>query len=135
MSAGALLAANSKPGDADIDRAMSGNICRCGTSADIKKAIKQVAMQLESSVQHHTPRQCRGAGHMNQYLRSRRSFLKLLGVSGGGLVIGVPEAVDGVFQSSAWLQITATNKIHFYQPYNEMGQGTATGVTTLLAEE
>ena len=82
---------------------------------------------------------------MSQYLQSRRSFLKLLGVSGGGLVIGVPltscaksdvpAAADGVFQASAWLQITPTNEIHFYQPYNEMGQGTTTGVTTLLAEE
>ena len=55
MSASALLAANSKPSDAEIDRAMSGNICRCGTYADIKQAIKQAASQLEASVQIHTP--------------------------------------------------------------------------------
>jgi isoquinoline 1-oxidoreductase alpha subunit len=55
MSASALLAANSKPSDAEIDRAMSGNICRCGTYADIKEAIKQAASQLEASVQIHTP--------------------------------------------------------------------------------
>jgi isoquinoline 1-oxidoreductase subunit alpha len=43
MSATALLAANSNPSDADIDRAMSGNICRCGTYRRIRAAIKQAA--------------------------------------------------------------------------------------------
>jgi len=39
MSAAALLARNSKPSDADIDQAMAGNICRCGTYQRIRKAI------------------------------------------------------------------------------------------------
>lgn len=43
MSAAALLAANSKPSDADIDDAMAGNICRCGTYGRIRHAIKQAA--------------------------------------------------------------------------------------------
>ena len=43
MSAAALLAANPKPTDADIDDAMSGNICRCGTYGRIREAIKQAA--------------------------------------------------------------------------------------------
>jgi len=43
MSAFALLASNSHPGDADIDDAMSGNICRCGTYVRIREAIKQAA--------------------------------------------------------------------------------------------
>lgn len=43
MSATALLAANPKPSDADIDAAMSGNICRCGTYRRIRAAIKQAA--------------------------------------------------------------------------------------------
>jgi isoquinoline 1-oxidoreductase alpha subunit len=41
MSASALLATNPHPADADIDDAMSGNICRCGTYARIRDAIKQ----------------------------------------------------------------------------------------------
>ena len=41
MSASALLASNPHPTDADIDDAMSGNICRCGTYARIREAIKQ----------------------------------------------------------------------------------------------
>lgn len=43
MSASALLASNPKPTDADIDAAMSGNICRCGTYVRIREAIKQAA--------------------------------------------------------------------------------------------
>ena len=41
MSAAALLAKNKTPSDADIDAAMSGNICRCGTYPRIKAAIKR----------------------------------------------------------------------------------------------
>jgi isoquinoline 1-oxidoreductase alpha subunit len=43
MSASALLAGNPHPTDADIDNAMSGNICRCGTYVRIREAIKQAA--------------------------------------------------------------------------------------------
>ena len=43
MSAAALLAATPNPDDADIDAAMSGNICRCGTYVRIREAIKRAA--------------------------------------------------------------------------------------------
>ena len=43
MSASALLAKNPKPSDADIDKAMSGNLCRCATYTRIRAAIKQAA--------------------------------------------------------------------------------------------
>ena len=43
MSAVALLKSNPKPTDEDIDAAMSGNICRCGTYLRIKEAIKTAA--------------------------------------------------------------------------------------------
>jgi isoquinoline 1-oxidoreductase alpha subunit len=43
MSAAALLAATPNPDDADIDAAMAGNICRCGTYVRIREAIKQAA--------------------------------------------------------------------------------------------
>tara|TARA_B110000196_G_scaffold69979_1_gene59790 strand:- start:9983 stop:10495 length:513 start_codon:yes stop_codon:yes gene_type:complete len=43
MSATALLANNAKPSEQDIDNAMSGNICRCGTYPRIKAAINSVA--------------------------------------------------------------------------------------------
>ena len=43
MSATALLAANPNPTDGDIDAAMSGNICRCGTYVRIREGIKHAA--------------------------------------------------------------------------------------------
>jgi len=46
MSAAALLASRSKPSDADVDAAMSGNICRCGTYQRIRAAIHQAAAAL-----------------------------------------------------------------------------------------
>ena len=46
MSATALLASNTSPSDEDIDNAMSGNICRCGTYPRIRKAIKTAATKI-----------------------------------------------------------------------------------------
>jgi isoquinoline 1-oxidoreductase alpha subunit len=43
MSASALLVSNPRPTDSDIDAAMSGNICRCGTYLRIREAIKEAA--------------------------------------------------------------------------------------------
>jgi isoquinoline 1-oxidoreductase alpha subunit len=52
MQAAALLSENPDPSDADIDAAMSGNICRCGTYQRIRAAIKRVAkMQINSSAE------------------------------------------------------------------------------------
>ena len=45
MAATALLKQNAHPSDADIEAAMSGNICRCGTYTRIRAAIKQVAAE------------------------------------------------------------------------------------------
>jgi isoquinoline 1-oxidoreductase alpha subunit len=47
MSASALLASNPHPTDSDIDDAMSGNICRCGTYVRIREAIKLAAQSAE----------------------------------------------------------------------------------------
>jgi isoquinoline 1-oxidoreductase subunit alpha len=46
MSASALLASNPRPTDSDIDDAMSGNICRCGTYVRIREAIKHAAQSI-----------------------------------------------------------------------------------------
>ena len=48
MSAAALLKNNPNPGDAEIEAAMNGNICRCGTYTRIKKAIKTAAAMPSS---------------------------------------------------------------------------------------
>ena len=51
MSATALLSANGDPSDEDINNAMSGNICRCGTYLRIREAIKAAAKSLSSGAQ------------------------------------------------------------------------------------
>jgi isoquinoline 1-oxidoreductase alpha subunit len=48
MSAAALLTATPNPDDSDIDAAMAGNICRCGTYVRIREAIKQAASGRQS---------------------------------------------------------------------------------------
>jgi isoquinoline 1-oxidoreductase subunit alpha len=48
MSAAALLAATPHPDDADIDAAMAGNICRCGTYVRIREAIKRAAGEKQT---------------------------------------------------------------------------------------
>jgi isoquinoline 1-oxidoreductase alpha subunit len=48
MSAAALLESNPHPSDADIDAAMSGNICRCGTYTRIRQAIHRAAQLMDS---------------------------------------------------------------------------------------
>jgi isoquinoline 1-oxidoreductase alpha subunit len=50
MAAAALLEKNPKPTEADIDNAMSGNLCRCATYIRIRAAIKHVATQLLEGV-------------------------------------------------------------------------------------
>lgn len=49
MSAAALLATTPRPTDDDIDRAMDGNVCRCGTYPRIRAAIKAAGAQLSAS--------------------------------------------------------------------------------------
>jgi isoquinoline 1-oxidoreductase subunit alpha len=51
MSAAALLQTTPKPNDDDIDRAMNGNICRCGTYLRIREAIKKAAANVSRPVQ------------------------------------------------------------------------------------
>ena len=49
MSATALIAKNRAPSDADIDEAMSGNVCRCGTYNQIRAAIKDAAAGVKGA--------------------------------------------------------------------------------------
>lgn len=48
MSASALLARNPNPSDQDIDQAMSGNLCRCGTYSRIRQAIHEAAGMMQN---------------------------------------------------------------------------------------
>jgi isoquinoline 1-oxidoreductase alpha subunit len=49
MSAAALLIKNKNPSDADIDAAMAGNICRCGTYTRIRAAVKDAASSMRKA--------------------------------------------------------------------------------------
>jgi aerobic-type carbon monoxide dehydrogenase small subunit (CoxS/CutS family) len=49
MSAAALLGSNNHPSDEDIDNALSGNICRCGTYTRIRKAVHRAAAQMRGA--------------------------------------------------------------------------------------
>ena len=49
MSATALLSTNKNPSDADIDNAMAGNICRCGTYVRVRAAIKTAAAEMRGA--------------------------------------------------------------------------------------
>jgi isoquinoline 1-oxidoreductase alpha subunit len=49
MSAAALLAANQNPSDAQIDEAMKGNVCRCGTYVRVRAAIKTAAAEMRGA--------------------------------------------------------------------------------------
>jgi aerobic-type carbon monoxide dehydrogenase small subunit (CoxS/CutS family) len=50
MSAAALLAKNPDPSDGEIDVALSGNICRCGTYGRIRRAIHVAAKKMKAGV-------------------------------------------------------------------------------------
>lgn len=56
MSAAALLTRKNEPSDMDIDMAMNGNICRCGTYSRIRAAIKQAAAAMTRSASRTTSR-------------------------------------------------------------------------------
>jgi isoquinoline 1-oxidoreductase alpha subunit len=49
MSAVALVKSKPKPTDADIDKAMEGNLCRCGTYNRVKEAIKEATGQYKGT--------------------------------------------------------------------------------------
>jgi isoquinoline 1-oxidoreductase alpha subunit len=49
MSAAALIAQNPNPSDADIDAALAGNICRCGTYQRVREAVRKAAAQRRAS--------------------------------------------------------------------------------------
>jgi aerobic-type carbon monoxide dehydrogenase small subunit (CoxS/CutS family) len=49
LAASALLASNPNPSDEDIDNAMAGNICRCGTYSRMRQAIHSAAKKIQTA--------------------------------------------------------------------------------------
>ena len=153
MSASALLAANPKPSDADIDDAMAGNICRCGTYLA------------------HPRRDQAGRGRSTATLRPmppppRRSEMKAIDRTSTRRIVLAPQlpqahgdrgdrrrldcsasavphaarcatalTTDAPFAPNAFLRIDRAGKVTFVMPFIEMGQGTYTSIPMLIAEE
>ena len=141
MSAAALLKTNPRPSDAEIDAAMAGNICRCGTYARIRKAIHRAAGS-------------HGAGSAGLRDPATRDVMPspCTALAGGGLVLAMTLA--GVRRSAArpagersqaparrggqlnaWLKIGTDDSITVIVDRSEMGQGVYTALPMLLAEE
>ncbi|MBN8211195.1 molybdopterin-dependent oxidoreductase, partial [Bacillus sp. NTK071] len=82
---------------------------------------------------------------VDEVVPGRRKFLKLMGGVGAGLTLGfslplslnarADEAAKAPFEPNAFVRIGTDNKVTVMIKHVEMGQGTYTGLTTLVAEE
>lgn len=110
LSAVALLDQNSDPGDADINKAMQRNLCRCGTYQRIKMAIKRAAKAMHSG---QTAGGARPTDSLDVAIR----------------------ASDGDFSFNPFVRIDSTGWVTVIAKHLETGQGIYTGLATLVAEE
>ena len=128
MTAAALLSKTSTPTDADIDEAMRGNICRCGAYDGIRRAIHR-AGELKRAA-----RRCA----MSRATMNRRAFLGTAAAAAGGLLVRFRMAAAETAAPSklnAFIYVGADDSVLLYIHKAEMGQGTVTSLSMLLAEE
>jgi isoquinoline 1-oxidoreductase subunit beta len=118
MSAAALLAQNPEPTDAEIDAAMTHNICRCGTYQRIRKAIHRASEMIAQVAKPS------GAGSPKIVPPFRRTFES-------EATSGSVEAVE----LNAFIRIGADEVVTIRVNHSEMGQGVYTSLPMLLAEE
>jgi isoquinoline 1-oxidoreductase subunit beta len=108
MAAAALLAKNPRPSDAEIDQAMAGNLCRCGTYQRIRRAIHR-ASELMSNGEREKP----------------TGFIPKQGKGTEAEAIAL----------NAFIRIGRDERITLTVNKSEMGQGVYTALPMLLAEE
>ena len=153
MSAVALLAKKPNPTDADIDTAMAGNICRCGTYVRIRKAIhdaagnarqaRDVVCRTRRAVGRH-----QGLGEpIMRAQMDRRSFLHVSAAAGGGLLLGfyLPKTLGAQggqappppppLVPNAFIRIGTDGRVTITAKNPEVGQGIRTSLPMVIADE
>src|SRR4030095_6241159 len=138
MNAAALLARTPKPSDADIDSAMTGNICRCGTYVRIREAIHLAA---------NGGREGEEGAMKNLKKLDRRSFINFTALAGGGLMVGVyaePEifsqqrggaAAPAPVNPNVYITVNPDNTFTVIAKNPETGQGMRNALPMLIADE
>ena len=130
MAATALLASKRNPTDADIDEAMSGNLCRCATYPRIRAAINA----RQGARMDHS--ECHAARFPE--IRGRAGARRLAAAVARAVRAGRTVLADeraAAFAPNAFIRIGADNTVTVVVKHLEMGQGTYTGLPTLVAEE
>ena len=134
MSAAALLTRTPAPTDADIDRALSGHICRCGTYLRIRSAIHRAAAgSRPADAARASGRGTRERGRMSEVVKlTRRQFVALwpgatAGFALGVYVAGLPRAAfaaaaPSVFIPNVYVRLDSTGAATIMLPMSEMGR-------------
>ena len=146
MTASALLDKNPNPSDAEIETAMNGNICRCGTYTRIKKAVK-----MASSAPVYSNNLKKVKMSIIKTKIGRRSFIKNTSLASGGLVLGfsflnsckpeqatemaVKEMPKEWFDINGYLKIGDNGLVTIMSPNPEIGQNVRTSMPMILADE
>ena len=129
--AAALLAANPKPTDADIDDVLS-NICRCGTYSAIRRAVHRAAAIMGGSVVKFTRRKAIIGGIVGGGLGVGFWFARERDRLGDRRLFNVKADEAGL---NGWVKIARDNSVIVAVPRAEMGQGIQTALAMLVAEE
>ena len=149
MSAAALLAATPKPTDADIDRAMAGNVCRCGTYPRIREAIHKAAAIAADPF--NPDRRAGGQRVGGRHGRHGFSIVAPSFASPRSPAAGcwsptyldplaevfaqAPRRRRPTFVPNAFVKITPDNVVTIMAKNPEIGQGVKTSLPMLIAEE
>ena len=138
MAATALLAANPDPDDAQIAKALSGNVCRCCAYPRIVRAVRRAASGVpsdRSAAQPDEPEFPRPAVPWNLVSSSERDWFAVL-PDGLVVVVEAPPA-GGAWSTSgeAWLHVDADGFVTAFTGKVDVGQDNRTALSMLVAEE